>query len=395
MSLSGIAALVEELEIAPLGAEIRAAVGVRDRLDARIARAVGDFDAAGLYDLDGDLTTQTWLAHHTGTTPAAANRMTKRGRTLRALPVLSAAFLDGRVSGGQVDVILDALPKRHVTRFAEHEAEVVPAWEQLTVRETAVAMRTWLAYADAIDPGPDPAERDNEVHHSTTIGGRGELRGSFDADLNALVEAAFRVADPKDFDLTPAQRKAAALGTVCAFYLDHQHDRLGGRHRPHINVGMTLEQFVAGLGGTYLDTGGAVSPTEAAALRCDAAIHRLVVDGRSSILDYGRSVRTAPVDLFNALLARDQGCRWPGCDRPASHCDAHHIQWFEHDGSTAVDNLVLLCRRHHRKLHKGSGWAAKLLPDGTLEITDPQGEVETTTPPGPIPQQFWRTRDGG
>jgi hypothetical protein len=395
MSLCDLAQLVDELEIAPVGDEIKAVIAVRDRLDARIARAVGEFDAAGLYDLDGDLTMQTWLRHHTGAAPVAATRVTLRGRKLRALPVLSGAFHDGRVAGGQVDVILDALPKRHVDLFAEHEAELLPAWEQLTVDETARVMRAWLAMADALDPGPAPSELDNEVHLSTTIGGRGELHGSLDSDLTAVADAAFRVADPKDFELTPPQRRAEAFRTICGFYLDHQTDRRGGRHRPHVNVAMTYEQFVAGTGGTYLDTGGPVSPAEAGALCCDAALHRLVVDGRSAILDYGRSVRTAPVDVFTALLARDQGCRWPGCDRPGSHCDAHHVVWFEHEGRTAIDNLALLCRRHHRKLHRGCGWEAKLLPDATLEITDPSGRVETTRPPGPIPQQFWRTPGGG
>ena len=113
-------------------------------------------------------------------------------------------------------------------------------------------------------PARHPSELDNEVHLSSTIGGRGELRGSMDSDLTALVDAAFRVADAKDFELTPPRRRADALGTICGFYLDHQSDRCGGRHRPHLNVAMTYEQFVAGIGGTYLDTGGQVSPAEAA-----------------------------------------------------------------------------------------------------------------------------------
>jgi 5-methylcytosine-specific restriction protein A len=157
---------------------------------------------------------------------------------------------------------------------------------------------------------------------------------------------------------------------------------------------MTLEQFETGTGGTYTETGGTVAPDIAEMLRCDAAIHRLLIDGRSAILDYGRSVRSTPVDLYNAILARDQHCRWPGCNRPASHCDAHHVQWWERDGRTGIENLVLLCRRHHRRLHH-TNWQAKPLPDGTLEITDPDGHTETTTPPGPIPQQFWPRPDGG
>ena len=107
------------------------------------------------------------------------------------------------------------------------------------------------------------------------------------------------------------------------------------------------------------------------------------------------STRTAPCNLYNALVARDLHCRWPGCDRPASWCDAHHIHWYEHGGPTAIDNLVLLCRRHHRKLHQHPDWRAKLLPDGTLEITHPNGYVETSVPWGPIAPPLFRTFDGG
>jgi hypothetical protein len=288
------------------------------------------------------------------------------------------------------------LPTRHVDLFAEHEPEMLPAWEALSIEDTAKAMTAWLAMADALDPGKAPVEHDNEVRLVDTIDRRGDLRGSLDADLNALVKTAFEVADCRDFELTVAQRQAQSLGDICAHYLNTHTQPEGRRHRPHVNVVMTYEQFAGGgLGGTYLHAAAPLSGHEAAALVCDAAVRRIVVDGRSTVLDYGQAVRTAPAELYNVLLARDQGCRWPGCDRPGSHCDAHHVVWFEDGGRTGVDNLVLLCRRHHRKLHRHHDWRAKLLPDGTLEITDPQGRVETSDPPGPIPQQFWRTPDGG
>jgi len=395
MSLAQIGELVDTLEIGPDGNEIRAAISVRDRLDARIAVGVGEFDAARLYDLDGDLTTQTWLRHHTRLAPVTAGRETVRGRKLRRLPVLRDAVLDGRMSGGQLDVIATQLPMRHVDLFAEHEPDMLAAWEALSIEETAVAMRAWLAMADALDPGKPPVEHDNQLRFSDTIDGRSELRGSFDPDLTALIKAAFAEADSGDLDQTAAQRHAESMATICGHYLNHHTAPQGRRHRPHVNVVMTLEQYLAGLGGTYLNTGGTVAPHEAAALACDAAVRCIVVDGRTTVLDDGQKTRTAPAPLYNVLLARDQGCRWPGCDRPGSHCDAHHVIWFEHGGSTSVDNLVLLCRRHHRKLHRCRDWRAKLLPDGTLKITDPHGRVETTVPPGPIAQQFWRTPDGG
>lgn len=126
-------------------------------------------------------------------------------------------------------------------------------------------------------------------------------------------------------------------------------------------------------------------------LLCDSALHRLVWAGRSSVLDYGVATRTIPANLWNPLVIRDEHCRWPGCDRPGSWCHGHHVTFFP-DGPTNSDNLVLLCRRHHRRVHQ-PGWGAKLLPDATFEVTDPEGRVRASRPPGVVAadaaEAFW------
>ena len=125
-------------------------------------------------------------------------------------------------------------------------------------------------------------------------------------------------------------------------------------------------------------------------LLCDANLHRLLRDGRSAILDYGRSVRTAPPDLFNALVLRDGGCREPGCDRDPRYCDAHHvIVWDDEDGPTSLANMVLRCNRHHHQWHRRrrAGWTETLHPDGTLVITAPDGRRYISTPRGAAAQR--------
>jgi hypothetical protein len=101
-------------------------------------------------------------------------------------------------------------------------------------------------------------------------------------------------------------------------------------------------------------------------------------------LDYGTTTRTVPAPLFNALVIRDRHCRYPGCDRPPEWTEAHHIRWVTHGGTTALDNLVLLCTRHHHLLHT-PGWHAKLLPDTTLIVTTPDGRTLEGQPPGRPP----------
>ena len=132
-------------------------------------------------------------------------------------------------------------------------------------------------------------------------------------------------------------------------------------------------------GATTVD-GTGLDRATAERLLCDAALHRVLSHGRSAILDYGTATRTIPAPLYNALVLRDHHCRFPGCDRPTTWCEAHHIRPWQAGGPTQLANLVLLCSRHHHLLHH-PGWHAKLLPDDTLEVTDPTGHVRTSHPP--------------
>ncbi|KQM02903.1 HNH endonuclease [Frankia sp. CpI1-P] len=80
-----------------------------------------------------------------------------------------------------------------------------------------------------------------------------------------------------------------------------------------------------------------------------------MLDPASVPLDIGRSTRVVPPHLRRALAARDRGCTFPGCDRPPSWCEAHHVIHWTHSGITALHNLVLLCGHHHRQVHH-DGW---------------------------------------
>ncbi|WP_235487274.1 HNH endonuclease signature motif containing protein, partial [Frankia sp. AvcI1] len=100
-----------------------------------------------------------------------------------------------------------------------------------------------------------------------------------------------------------------------------------------------------------------------ARLTCDAETSRILLDPAGVPLDIGRSTRTVPAHLRRALTARDQGCTFPGCDRPPSWCEAHHVIHWKDGGTTALSNLTLLCGHHHRQIHH-DGWQITFLDDG-------------------------------
>jgi hypothetical protein len=115
-------------------------------------------------------------------------------------------------------------------------------------------------------------------------------------------------------------------------------------------------------------------------LACDSALVRLSErDGET--LSVGRKTGAVPSALARALRARDRGCRFPGCENHR-FVDAHHVRHWAHAGETKLDNLVLLCRRHHRLVHEG-GYSVELLSGEEPRFRDPFGVLipDTSRPP--------------
>ena len=95
-----------------------------------------------------------------------------------------------------------------------------------------------------------------------------------------------------------------------------------------------------------------LSPRTARRLSCDASLVTVLEDEAGKVLNVGRRSRTVPAHIRRALLERDGVCRYPGCHE-SRYVDAHHIKHWADGGDTSLENLVTLCRFHHRQLHRG------------------------------------------
>jgi len=136
-----------------------------------------------------------------------------------------------------------------------------------------------------------------------------------------------------------------------------------------------------------IDTAGRILGETARRLACDAMLTEATLGPDSALLNLGRSHRTATDAQRKALLVRDQCCTFPGCDRPATWCQAHHITWWEHHGPTDLNNLALLCTKHHHLVHEG-GWRLTRAPNGHLEFRRPDGTMLTTNRPNHLPLRY-------
>ena len=138
----------------------------------------------------------------------------------------------------------------------------------------------------------------------------------------------------------------------------------------------------AGRRQTVLEEAGGIhiSAETARRLACDAATVGMQHGPGGEILDVGRRTRTISPALRRALHARDRQCRFPGCRNV--RVDAHHIRHWAHGGATVLDNLVLLCRRHHRAVHE-EGFRVTLDAAGDVEFVRPDGRPLPEAPAPP------------
>ena len=141
--------------------------------------------------------------------------------------------------------------------------------------------------------------------------------------------------------------------------------RIFGTARPAVRVTISLHELhhlraeVSGAGDGAAHVESSAEPLSAATARrylCDAGVLPIVFGGRSEILDVGRTERCFTRSQRVALAVRDGGCRWPGCDRPPSWTEAHHIDPWSAGGRTDLADGILLCRHHHMLLHN-NGWS--------------------------------------
>ena len=235
-------------------------------------------------------------------------------------------------------------------------SSLVVAASVLTPPKLRAAVDQWRARVDR--PADETYERACHRRRSLkffrTLDGMVRLEGLFEAEtgriLRHAVDTLVRGQRLDESGRTPEQRKADALIELADAY--NSGTVTGGRERPHMLVTVDIEQLAKRAGGrALLDTGETITIEAARRLACDADIATVLLRGPNEILDFGRARRVASNTQYKALVIRDRGCRFPGCDRPPGWTQAHHIVEWPDGGRTDLDNLVLLCLTHHHLIH--------------------------------------------
>ena len=370
-------------EIAELSAHLDAAT-------ARLLTLIREFDARRGWN--GFASCAHWLSWRTGLEPGAAREKVRVARALRVLPRLAEALARGELSYSKV---------RALTRIAtpETEARLLAVGRAGATWHVERIVRAWRR-CDRREEAREDARRHRArgLTVFTDDDGMVVVQGRLEPEVGALLVRALdaarerlyrrgRAASPApegsaEEAPTPPQRRADALALVAEAALAHELDpgAPGERYQVVIHVDAPVLADPDAPGQSVVEGGARVSAETSRRLACDAGVvvMRHGPDGRT--LDVGRRTRAIPPAIRRALLHRDQTCRFPGCRVPFGQ--GHHLRHWANGGPTSLDNLALLCRRHHRAVHEGA-FQLKRGVDGALQFFRPDGRPLPEVPAPP------------
>jgi Domain of unknown function (DUF222) len=376
--------LLSGSDVAALVVDLRR---VATRLEAEIARAVHAASQSEIWRSTGATSMEAWLANETKVSFRSARDQVRLAGTLAEAPKVAEKMAEGVLSIDNVRLLGAVVGQEGFEDDAEELLELAAG----SPRDTRRGLEQWMAKADPA--GESEREEALRVKRHLTFTKNGE--GMYDVkgllmpvDVAAVTAALEHIAGAAYADQTGRPhhtRIADALVELCKAY--NSGTVTGGRERPKVLMLAPFETVVerAAARGVIFGSHDTVSGEEVRRMCCDAELNRVVTRGKSTILDYGTTTRLASDAQYYALVARDGGCRWPGCERPPGWCEVHHFdEVIRDDGPTDLVNLGLFCSTHHHYLHLADwqlvGDADDLWirqPDGTLVAAPCRGPAFT------------------
>jgi hypothetical protein len=372
---------------------LRLCEGAARQLDRAVVEAVAGLERRGVFAERGYKSPVNALSDLLGWERFEARRQATAAEQVLArvgldgtalparLPATATVFAAGQARLRHVEVIARVLGSASADRLTpEQWAGAEAALADKASEYTPTELRAWgTALVEALDQdGAEPDDRPpaqvNELFLTrNSSGSGGRIKGRFDdaAMFDAIATVIDAHAKPltADDERSAGQRQAEALADACGYVLDHGDVPECGGRRPHVNVVVRLEDLENRARAAALDFGGSMTPEALRMLACDAAAAPIVLNGKGQPLDVGRVTRAVPDGLRRAVAARDGGCAHPGCGRPVSWCEIHHLTPWEVGGETKLSNLAMLCKVHHRQIHS-TEWICRIR-DGLPEFVPP------------------------
>lgn len=388
-----------DVQVVFMGAEEKRAalvelVRVESRLSALRLRLMAVSDDVA--QAEGARDVAALLTHHTRGDPAANRRDLALAEALdRRWGSVAAALSAGSLNLAQAQVVtraLEQLPRAELPAqvLADAEERLVALAADFGPRELRVLGRRIL---DIVAPevgeqheAEQLAAEERRARRRTSLVstrlGDGTTRITLNVPdgvarrlstyLEAFTSPRRQADDPHattEADRIPADRKRGQAFCSLIETLDPRRLPVHGGDATTVIVTLSLGDLRAELGTADLGPTEQLTAGEVRRLACTASIIPAVLDGRSEVLDLGRTSRLFKPAQRKAMVVRDRECRAEGCSVPAAWCEAHHSgrPWSQ-GGRTDLADGLLLCSWHHHRAHDPT-FDTSRMPNGDVRFS--------------------------
>jgi hypothetical protein len=320
---------------------------------------------------------QAWLRWQCNLTAASASEQVQVARQMDCLPQTEAAFSQGSISYRHAALIARTADQLGDKFDTQAETILVTAAKELDpwrLRRATLFLRHCLE-PDGVLADANEAHERRFLYLSQTYDGIFRLDGQLDADGGAALQTVLDslMGPPAaDDNRSAPQRRADAMVDLARRQLDGGRLPEVGGQKPHLMVTVDMATLAKAPGSpaAELEWAQPIPAETARRLACDCSITPILRGAESHQIEAGRITRVISSAKRRALVARDKGCRIEGCDRPPAWTDGHHLKHWANGGTHELGNLVLMCRRHHYRVHEG-GWKLWWGADGELFAAPP------------------------
>jgi hypothetical protein len=319
--------------------------------------------------------------------PAAAAGRVAVARELADLPQATQAFADGDISYAHAAMIARTAERLGDKMESNAETILVTAAKELDLgrlRMVTVKLQHFMN-PDSVREEANESHELRFLHLSQTLDGVFYINGRFDSEGGAILQTALNALSgppTPDDKRSPKQRRADSLIELARQKLNSGTLPEVGGQKPHLTVTVSMATLANQPGSPAADLEWAQPiPAETARrLACDAAVTPIFLGSESDQPRAGQTSRSISGSQRKALVFRDKGCRFPGCDRPVDWTDVHHLKHWADGGKHVMKNMVLLCRRHHRMVHE-EGWQLVVTAEGNIVALMPDRFAFGSVPP--------------
>ncbi len=398
-----LAELEKSVSTSPTTSDITALVSTRELLNSTCDQFLARYEKSDEWREEGFLSAQQTVVYTMGCAAGSVKRSLERGHFLNSHPALKQAIDDTVISYDHLTPLVPLVEERYQQFFDDDATKLIEMAKLMPANQFSRAIRQWRYFVDELIENDDEERRYEQrfLHIYEEELGYWKIEGKLDPVTGTILkkaiddirsqlwqadhEAQQTQSAESDDVYTSEMQKADAIGYLAQGYVtasiaastpkgdnpEHKpwfaykvadpesiQDKTFHYHaspaliadividindlkptkstQPFIKKCLTeVTPFISAHSRGYLEQ-----------ILCDCAMEA-PIKFTNGTYDLGRSVRTAPPRLKKQLLLGQSTCSIDGCITPAKWCDAHHIQHWAHGGITSLDNLALICRRHH------------------------------------------------